>query len=62
MFTAESFELIRSGQFTNCFLIGQYEIGPRGKGIYYYMLDTQGKRLKEFDSKESMQQFKEAIK
>jgi hypothetical protein len=61
MFTAESFELIRSGQFTNCFLIGQYEIGPRGKGIYYYMLDAQGKRLKEFDSKESMQQFKEAI-
>jgi hypothetical protein len=62
LFSAESFELIKSGQFTNCFLIGQYEIGPRGKGIYYYMLDTQGKRLKEFDSKESMQQFKEAIK
>lgn len=62
MFSAESFELIRSGQFTGYFLIGQYELGPRGKGIYYYMLDGTGKRFKEFDSKESMQQFKEATK
>lgn len=62
LFSAESFELIRSGQFAGYFLIGQYELGPRGKGIYYYMLDESGKRFKEFDSKESMLQFKEAIK
>jgi hypothetical protein len=62
LFNAESFELIRSGPFTNYFLIGQYELGPRGKGIYYYLLDSTGKRVKEFDSKESMQQFKEATK
>ena len=62
LFSAESFELIRSGQFINCFLIGQFEMGARGKGIYYYLLDSKGLRLKEFDSKESMQQFKEVIK
>lgn len=62
LFSAESFELVRSGPFTNYFLIGQYEAGPRGKGIYYYLLDVTGKRVKEFDSKESMQQFKEATK
>jgi len=62
LFSAESFELLRSGQFTGYFLIGQYELGPRGKGIYYYMLDGTGKRFKEFDSKESMLQFKEATK
>lgn len=62
LFSAESFELIRSGQFAGYFLIGQYELGPRGKGIYYYMLDVTGKRFKEFDGKESMQQFKEATK
>jgi hypothetical protein len=37
-------------------------MGARGKGIYYYLLDSKGLRLKEFDSKESMQQFKEVIK
>jgi hypothetical protein len=62
MFSAESFELLKSGPFTNYFLIGQYEIGPRGKGIYYYMLDAEGNRFKEFDSKESMQEFREAIR
>jgi hypothetical protein len=62
LFSAESFELLRSGPFTGYFLIGQYELGPRGKGIYYYLLDGTGKRFKEFDSKESMQQFKEATK
>lgn len=61
LFSAESFELIRTGQFAGCFLVGQYEIGARGKGIYYYMLDTQGKRLKEFADAETMQQFNKAV-
>jgi hypothetical protein len=61
LFSAETFELIRTGQFAGCFLVGQYEIGARGKGIYYYMLDSQGKRLKEFADKEAMEQFKKAV-
>jgi len=61
LFSAESFELIRTGQFAGCFLVGQYEIGARGKGIYYYMLDVQGKKLKEFASKEAMDQFKKVV-
>ncbi len=61
LFSTESFELIRTGQFAGSFLVGQYEIGSRGKGIYYYMLDAQGKRLKEFASKEAMEQFKKAV-
>jgi hypothetical protein len=61
LFSAETFELIRTGQFAGCFLVGQYEIGARGKGIYYYMLDSQGKRLKEFADKETMEQFKKAV-
>ena len=62
LFSAESFEIIGSGQFTNYFLTSQYEVGPRGKGIRYYMLDSQGARIKEFDSKESMNQFRDAVK
>jgi hypothetical protein len=61
LFSAESFELIRTGQFAGCFLVGQFEIGTRGKGIYYYMLDSQAKRLKEFADKEAMEQFKKAV-
>jgi hypothetical protein len=61
LFSAETFELIRTGQFAGDFLVGQYEIGARGKGIYYYMLDSQGKRLKEFADKEAMEQFKKAV-
>jgi hypothetical protein len=61
MFSAENFELIRTGQFSGCFLVGQFEIGARGKGVYYYMLDSQGKRLKEFADKATMDQFKKAV-
>jgi hypothetical protein len=61
LFSAETFELIRTGQFAGNFLVGQYEIGARGKGIYYYMLDSQGKKLKEFADKGAMEQFKKAV-
>lgn len=61
LFSAETFELLRTGQFAGCFLVGQYEIGARGKGIYYYMLDPQGKRLKEFANKDAMEQFKKVV-
>jgi hypothetical protein len=61
LFSAEDYILLNSGPFTDYFLIGRIEIGARGQGIYYYLVDQAGKKIKEFNSKESMIQFKNSI-
>jgi hypothetical protein len=61
LFSAEEYELLNSGPFEDYFLIGRNEMGAGGQGIYYYMVDQTGKKVKEFNSKESMIQFKNSI-
>lgn len=61
LFSAEEYELLNSGLFKDYFLIGRNEPGAAGQMIYYYLVDQTGKKVKEFNSKESMNQFKQLI-
>jgi len=61
LFSAEFFELLNSGSFKDYFLIGRNEVGAGGQGIYYYLMNETGKKVKEFNSRESMEQFKNSI-
>ncbi len=61
LFSAEEYILLNSGPFKDYFLIGRNETGAGGQGIYYYLVDQTGKKVKEFNSKESMIQFKQSI-
>ena len=62
LFSAESFEMLNTGPFRDYFLIGRQEVGASGLGMYYYLVDRTGKQVKEFNSKESMEQFKNSIR
>lgn len=62
LFSAENFELLKSGPFENYFLIARKETATKGGGLYYYLVDETGKKFKEFASEESVQQFKNSIK
>jgi hypothetical protein len=61
LFTAESFELIRSGLYQNMLLVAQSEIRNRGRDIYYKLCDQSGKVHKEFDSVESLMQLRDSL-
>jgi len=61
LFSAEEYILLNSGPFRDYFLIGRKEMGSGGQGIYYYLVDETGKKVKEFNSRESMIQFKNSI-
>ena len=62
LFSAESFELIKKGQFKGLFLIAKSEIGTRGRDLYYKLCDENGVVKKEFESEESLMRFRNEIK
>jgi hypothetical protein len=62
LFSAENFELLKSGLFENYLVIARKEMATKGGGLFYYLVDETGKKYKEFDSKESVEQFKNSIK
>ncbi|HMI65960.1 MAG TPA: hypothetical protein VK517_08000 [Cyclobacteriaceae bacterium] len=61
LFTAESFELIRGGEYKNLFLVAFSEMRGKGRDIYYKLCDESGKTLKEFDSQETLLEFRKSI-
>jgi len=62
LFSAENYELLKSGPFENYFLIARKETATKGGGLYYYLVDEAGTKYKEFASEESVQQFKNSLK
>ncbi|HTD39188.1 MAG TPA: hypothetical protein VK671_01110, partial [Mucilaginibacter sp.] len=59
IFPANSFELIKKGQFKGLFLIGRSEMkGAGGRSIYYYLVNEKNENLKEFDSEDNYLLFK----
>jgi len=61
LFSAETFELLTKPPYKNNFIIGGSEIRDKGRDIYYKLVDISGKTIKEFDSKESVDKFKNEI-
>ncbi len=61
LFSAENYELLTSGPFEDYFIIARKESPSKGGGLFYYLVDEIGKKFKEFDSKESVEQFKKSI-
>ncbi len=49
LFSAEKFDIIRSGKFKGKFLVGVSEIRDKGRDIYYHIYDKNGKSLKRFE-------------
>lgn len=62
LFSAESFELIKKGQFKGLFLISKSEVGSRGRDLYFKLCDENGVVKKEFDSEKSLMKFRNEIK
>ncbi|KPK87562.1 MAG: hypothetical protein AMS27_02405 [Bacteroides sp. SM23_62_1] len=61
LFSAELFELLKSGPFENHFIIARKEVATKGGGLFYYLVDETGNKLKEFANEESVQQFKNSF-
>jgi len=62
LFPAETFELITKGQYRGLFLIGQSQVGYKGRDIYFKVCDEKGKTLKDFDSENSLMKFRSEMK
>ncbi|MCO4807142.1 MAG: hypothetical protein KC456_11170 [Flavobacteriales bacterium] len=58
LFAADYFERILSVNYLGYFLVGQSTIEERGRDIYYRLIDPNGKIVKKFDSKSSMESFR----
>lgn len=58
LFSAEQFEIIKSGQYKNKFLVGVGTIEERGRDIYYRMCDGTGKALIKFSDYDSYKAFR----
>lgn len=48
LFSAESFDIIKSGKFKGNFLVSVSEIGDKGRDIFYKICDSNGKTIKRF--------------
>lgn len=60
LFPADYFERILSVNYLGYFLVGQSAIEEGGRDIYYRLVDPNGKIVKKFDSKSSMESFKQS--
>lgn len=58
LFPSNYYERILSSNYLGYFFSGQSPIEERGRDIYYRLLDPNGKIVKKFDSKTSMEAFK----
>lgn len=58
LFPAETFELVRKGAFKDYFLVGKSEIRERGRDVYYEVCNESGEVVKEFDSADSLMEFR----
>lgn len=57
MFSAESYELIKSGRYRGFYLISRSEVGDRGRDLYYQIVDKNNRTVRRFDSEQSATQF-----
>ena len=58
LFSAEKFDLIKSGKYKDKFLVGVSEIRDRGRDIYYHIYDKNGKSLKRFEDYTDYMEFR----
>lgn len=62
LFSSESFELIKKGQYKGLYLVGKSEVGYKGRDIYFKLCNELGEVKKEFDSEESLRKFRGDVK
>ncbi len=58
LFSAETFDIIKSGRLKGKFLVGSSEIHDRGRDIYYKVCDAKGNVLKRFEDYEEYMTFR----
>ncbi|MEY4876941.1 MAG: hypothetical protein RL708_2090 [Bacteroidota bacterium] len=61
LFDANTYSLMKCGQFKGLILVGKGEIRDKGRKMYYYLLNEKNEKLKEFESFESYNLFKTSI-
>ncbi len=55
---AVHFKLIKNGPYHNLILIGKAQIKTKGRDVYYYLINEKNEILKEFESRENFDAFK----
>ncbi len=60
LFDANTYSMMKCGQFKGLILVGKGEIRNEGRKMYYYLLNEKNEKLKEFESFESYELFKKS--
>jgi len=58
LFSAENFDIIKSGKLKGKFLVGVSEIRERGRDIYYKVCDSKGNVIRNFENHKEYMQFR----